>query len=81
MLWTFWISTKVFLATIQRDSWLTPIIIGVYISFVWSFLFSPFDTGSRKLFGMFFALYVVGYPQVWQQYRPIRRFSVVWRGR
>jgi len=81
MLWTFWISTKVFLATIQRDSWLTPIVIGSFIGFVWSFLFSPFDTGSRKLFGMFFALYIVGYPQVWQAYRPIHRFSVVWRGR
>ena len=81
MLSTFWICTKVFLATLQRDGWLTPIIIGSYVAFVWAFLFSPFDTHSRKVIGMFFALYVVGYPQVWQQYRVLRRFSDIGRGR
>jgi hypothetical protein len=81
MLWTFWISTKVFLATIARDSWLTPIIVGSFVGFVWAFLFSPFDTSTRKVIGMFFALYILGYPQVWQAYRPLRRFSDVGRGR
>jgi hypothetical protein len=81
LLSTFWISTKVFLATIQRDNWLTPIIVGAFIAFVWSFFFSPFGTGSRKLIGMFLALYIVGFPQVWQGYRPLRRLSDVGRGR
>ena len=79
MVSTFWISTKVFLATIQRDSWLTPIIISAYIGFVWAFLFSPFDTGTRKVFGMFFAMYIMGYPAPWQQYRPLRRLVDVGR--
>jgi hypothetical protein len=81
MLATFWISTKVFLATIARDSWLTPIIVGSFVGFVWAFLFSPFDTHTRKVIGMFSALYILGYPQAWQAYRPLRRFSDVGRGR
>ncbi len=75
----FWICTKVFLATIQRDSWLTPIIVGAFIGFTWAFLFSPFDTGSRKVIGMFLGFYVVGYPQVWQGYFRLRRFRDISR--
>jgi hypothetical protein len=78
---TFWISTKVFLTTIQRDSWLTPIILSGFIGFVWAFLFSPFDAESRRIIGMFFALYIVGFPQVWQQYPKANCICGIWRRR
>ena len=68
MLCTLWICTKVFLRTIQHDNWLTPIIISSYTWFFWSFWFSPFDTNARQIIGMFFAMYIVGYPRVWQCY-------------
>lgn len=73
LLSTFWIMTKVFLRTIERDSWLTPIILSSFISFTWAFLFSPFGTESRQVIGMFFAFYIVGFPQIWQQYPSVKQ--------
>jgi hypothetical protein len=67
MLSIYWMMLKVFLSTIQRDSRLTPIIVGAFISFTWAYCFSPFDTGSRKVIGMFFALYVMDFPNMLYQ--------------
>lgn len=75
MICTLWISIKVFLKTIQHDTWLTPIIIINFTWFFWAFLFSPFDTNARLVIGMFFALYVFDYPRIRQCCPPIRKFS------
>ena len=63
---TLWIATKVFLQAISKSNLLTPIIILSYVSFFWNFWFSPFDTSARMEIGMFFALHVCAFPQVWQ---------------
>jgi hypothetical protein len=53
---------KVFIATMERDSRIAPLIVGIFCIFCWNFLFSPFDAGTRKQVGLIFALYVLNFP-------------------
>ena len=64
MVMILWIAIKVFLAVLERDSLITPIIVAGFVAFLWNYFFSPFDTGTRKVIGMFFAMYVLNFPTI-----------------
>ena len=56
--------TKVFVDTVRFPNILVPILSYLYIGFLWSFLFSPFGTSHRMVVGLFFALYILGFPRL-----------------
>jgi hypothetical protein len=55
----FIISLKVLIFNIKYENRMTPFILFSFVSFSWSFLFSPPDLSLRFLIGFFMALYVV----------------------
>lgn len=50
-----------FLAVIQRDSRVAPLLVVLATSFFWAFLFSPFGTVHRLAIGLFMAFYVMAF--------------------
>lgn len=53
-----------FVAIIQKDSRVAPLLIVFATAFFWSFLFSPFATQHRLIIGLFLAFYVINFHRI-----------------
>jgi len=58
---------KEFIAVIQRDSRIAPLLILFGTSFMWAFFFSPFGTNHRLMVGLFLAFHVMAFHRLQPQ--------------